>query len=255
MIFNPNTMPSHSLGLTFKIVGSDTEPAATSENLIWINTIVTDIPNWGFGAAEPVAATNGDVWIRTGDSSPAAFNATKKNTIMIYPICAHQYINGKWQEVEAKIYCDNKWVNIPKAAVYLLKDGVQNIDLTGGWSGVDASATVIRQYCDESSSNGVAGTVDTKTINKIDLTGYKSLSVTLDELSDKGSCFYVRITNSEGTDTVGVVTSASTNSTGIVTVDLSDISGSYYIWFHTDGLYENNRGYALHSISEIKLEK
>lgn len=250
MIFNPNTMPSHSLGLTFKIVGSDTEPTATSENLIWINTIVTDIPNWGFGAAEPAAATNGDVWIRTGDSSPAAFNATKKNTIMIYPICAHQYINGKWQEVEAKIYCDNKWVNVPKAAVYLLKDGVQNIDLTGGWSGIASDAIVLSKSVDDTPSGvGVPGYVSTQTINKIDVTNYSLISARVDSL-DKNMCIQLIGDSNNIVGRGDTLTGA-----GVVTMDLQSVTGEYYIKFDVDGSYATHHATASFTISEVKLEK
>lgn len=247
-----NTIANHSCdsGLNFKIIGSETEPASPSENTLWVNTSVTDIPHWGFGPVEPETAENGDVWIRTGISSPVVFNIVKENSIMIYPECVHQYIDDGWVEVETKLYNGYNWAGLPRGALYLLKNGVQNIDITGGWSGIDNSAAVLRQYTESSTGvgSGIAGVVETKSVKKIDLTKYKSMSVRIDEL---GSHLWIQIID----DLNNVVAKETTSVTGNYTMSLQNVFGQYYIKFKTDGWHENGMGYALHSISEIKLEQ
>ena len=67
-------------------------------------------------------AKEGFVWISTGESSPGAFNALKKNSVLLNPTSAKQYIGGAWVDKTAKIYQGGVWEEwLPKN--YLFKAG------------------------------------------------------------------------------------------------------------------------------------
>lgn len=95
--------------LNFKVVGGTSAPASPKENTVWVNTDV-EITSWVFSVTEPENPSDGMVWISTGKTSPVAFNALKKNGIMVYPISAKQYVSGKWVSKEAKSYQNGAWV-------------------------------------------------------------------------------------------------------------------------------------------------
>ena len=67
-------------------------------------------------------AKEGFVWISTGGTSPGAFNALKKNNVLLNPTSAKQYINGTWADKTAKSYIGGVWEEwLPKN--YLFKAG------------------------------------------------------------------------------------------------------------------------------------
>lgn len=107
-------------GLNFKVVGGTSAPASPSANTIWVNTSTT-ISDWVFSATQPTGAA-GRVWILTGDSSNAAFNALKKNNITVYPLSAKQYVSGAWVDKTIKCY-QNGWKDT-LTELYIVKDGV-----------------------------------------------------------------------------------------------------------------------------------
>lgn len=96
-------------GLNFKVVGGTTAPSNPKENMIWVNTS-TKITSYIFSATQPTGSA-GMVWISTGTSSTAEFNALKKNGIQVYPLSAKQYISGAWVGETAKIYQGGEWVD------------------------------------------------------------------------------------------------------------------------------------------------
>lgn len=70
----------------------------------------------------------GQVWISTGVSGFAEFNALKKNGIWVNPIFAKQYVSGSWVEKNAEIYHNGEWSELGSEAVYLLKHFEVNPD-------------------------------------------------------------------------------------------------------------------------------
>ena len=67
-------------------------------------------------------AQEGMVWISTGVSNTVAFNALKKNGILLNPTSAKQYVNGAWVEKTAKSYQGGVWKEwLPEN--YLFKAG------------------------------------------------------------------------------------------------------------------------------------
>lgn len=120
---------SSSGGLNFKIVGGTFIPSNPKENTLWVNTD-HDITSYIFSATEPESPAEGMVWISTGTSSPAEFNALKKNGIKVYPLSAKQRIDGAWVKVTAKSYQGGAWRDWLD---YLLNGADAHDDITGGW--------------------------------------------------------------------------------------------------------------------------
>ena len=104
--------------VNFRVVGNP-QPASPGENTIWLNTEVP-ITGYDFSAAEPANPVEGMAWVSVGTSSPAAFNALKKNSAMVYPLSAKQYVSGAWVDKGAKSYQNGKWVGW---VTYLFKEG------------------------------------------------------------------------------------------------------------------------------------
>lgn len=110
-------------GLNFSVVGGSAQPGNPKENTIWVNTD-TDITGWAFSATEPDSPVEGMVWIATGASSNADFNAIKKNCVQVYPFSAKQYISGAWVGNEAKIFQNGEWISLFNSEIY--KNGMQD---------------------------------------------------------------------------------------------------------------------------------
>ena len=105
-------------------------PSTAKENTIAVVT-TNEITDICFSPNEPTVKTTGLLWIKVGSSSPAKFNAIKKNSIILYPLYAKLYIGGKWISVVAKSYLNGVWVNW---IIYAYNYGDECIELTGGWT-------------------------------------------------------------------------------------------------------------------------
>jgi hypothetical protein len=71
------------------------------------------------------------VWIGEGHHALNAFNAVKKNGVMLYPVSAAQYVNGAWSQKEVQLYQDGEWTQLWNGILY--DQGKQYIPITGGW--------------------------------------------------------------------------------------------------------------------------
>lgn len=114
MIFN---MTGGGASLNFKVVPGLTQPGTAAENTIWVET--EKIGTWYFSATQPEGMQEWDVWFPTGTSSSAEFNVLKKNGIQVYPISAHQYINGALVNKKAHIYHAGDWKKFSDEVFYL----------------------------------------------------------------------------------------------------------------------------------------
>lgn len=231
-------------GLNFKVVGGTAEPVSPSENTIWANTD-TAISSYVFAAAEPSDPVEGMVWISTGTASTVTFNALKKNGVMVYPMSAKQYIDGAWVDVTAKSYLSGEWVDW---TTYFYKDGNTFDDLTGGYfsTNIDTqygTGTVtfetnkISLVCD-----GAAETV-VRTENKVELSNSTTLNLKLHAkvVSNESRTGHLEFYATENSitsykqDIGGGVKftheySAGTDGDFTVSLDVSSITGSKYIF-------------------------
>lgn len=169
-------------GLNFKIVGNP-QPSNPKLNTIWLDTDVS-ITSYFFRPTEPENPEVGTVWIITGASSPVAFNALKKNGVMVFPLYAKQYVSGSWKTVSAMSFQDGKWVNW---FTYLYDHGNECTHLTGGWTStaikssqhttVSAKAPTITRNADSIKAAVSSGGGVFHCSEKIDLTDFNTLTV------------------------------------------------------------------------------
>ena len=227
-------------GLNFKVVGNP-QPSNPKENTIWLNTDV-DITGYYLQAEQPEGMAEGEVWISVGTESGVAFSATKKNPVMVYPISAKQYVSGAWVDKTAKSYQGGEWVSWMK---YLYNNGDECTDITGGWvpqTETNGRATKNADHIALSYTGSSLTGAIVDTANKIDVTGYSTLVFDLSATVGLGTFGWVAgLTTApdlgagwnyhkEGggnyVAAIGTMTSVSRDE---MTLDISHISGKYYV--------------------------
>lgn len=237
-------------GLNFKVVGNP-QPASASENTIWIDTD-TEITSWIFSATEPDTPSEGMVWIATGTAAPVAFNALKKNGIMVYPMSAKQYIDGVWVTKTAKSYRNGALVDW---ITYFYKDGNTFDDITGGYvygGGTTLEADSIKIYLERQNHESYA-----ITDNKIDFSNISTLYVkgriAVRNSYNEHSNVYLYVTDNKITSVTGDVGDGATiikeckaTNAGtpdiyneiVLSLDVSGLTGSKYIFIAAKNLYK-----------------
>ena len=229
-------------GLNFKVVGGTTQPTG-KENLIWVKTSTT-ITGYMFAGTKPASATNGTVLIQTAATSAAAFNALKKNTLMVYPDSVSQYVNGAWEKRDAWIYQNSAWKQISWSWLYVIQNGVIVTPpgfSTFGYTGNTTLPTITagegyQQIASTTNSNAVT------TNSAIDLTnvttvyaGINLVKVT-QSTTAKWKGISLAVLNAVGVANHSALTNAiieqqltTTIGEQTLSVDVSALTGSYYI--------------------------
>lgn len=242
MIGRTNTGVGGGGGLNFTVVGGTTAPSNHKENMIWVDTD-TEITSWIFGAEEPSPAEGGMVWITVGTSSAVAFNALKKNGIMVYPISAKQYVGGAWVDKEAKSYQNGEWVSWV-VAVYLYNTGDECNAMTGGWSQTSNGGNKPMTLSKDSSYLHITGSWSgnytsnstTSTAKTVDVSKYTKLNVLYDFSASSGTFagagtpfqdLNIGLGTSNASLSSYVSATKGTNQT--VTLDISAQNGSFYV--------------------------
>ena len=221
--------------LNFKVVGGTSRPSAPGENTIWVNG--EGITSWVLSPVEPEAA-EGLAWVAVGGASAYAFNALKKNALMVFPISAKVYIGGTWANAEAEIYQNGKWNSFSVTwDGYYFKDGDQYESVTGGWTteGWNNQATA-------NADNGILYVESPNqqysarigTASPIDFSGISKLYV--DSPTGKGESVYsgyllVCTEKQDYTNVAQITISAA----GTTSINVSDLNGSYYLLLRTLG--------------------
>lgn len=258
MIFN---MVAGGAALNFKIIGGTVQPENPMENTIWVDTDV-EITGWHFGTTAPGEPVDGMVWIRTDTFSNVGFNALKENGIMVYPLSANQYISDAFVDVEAKSYQGGEWVEwIPASAWYWRGNECENNG--GGWistawklqadAGVDAQTFEITREADylKFTKTGQIGAVIHKE-EPVDLTNVKAIHFK-GEMSAASKQNWVAFhvwTEIGGnnaywaTNSVATVQTSTSEAVTEFSLDVSALTGSYYIGF---GIYDAG--------NEVKIEE
>ena len=221
--------------LNFEVVGGTSQPSSPVENTIWVNTNTT-ITSWVFSVEQPSNPSNGMVWITIDMSNNIGFNALKNNGIHIYLCTAKQYVNGAWADVTSKIYQNNGWTELMKKSTTIYNIGNLYQDITGGWeiyNGTRETAVIDNTgivFSRTSGSSGKSATVATK--NKINVTEYETLFVNVLNTASTGSDGYVEIGILESPSAAPTFIASKQGQygeTGEFELDLSNISGEYYI--------------------------
>ena len=234
MIFNLSSGGGTSLN--YKIVGGTAAPSSPTENMIWVNTSIV-FEDHIFSATEPESPISNMVWIYTGMSSVVSFSVTKENPVMVYPIVAKQYVDNEWTTVQAKSYQDGAWVSWWDGTLYSAGDECTSI--TGGWESAWTSGSfyttkgTLTKNSDSMtvSTSGTTQSIFAKTVNKIDISGYTTLTVTASAAKGKFGLSTGDAWN------VGDDMLASANpANGEATLDISTVEdGEYYICMYIAG--------------------
>lgn len=177
----------------------------------------------------------GSIWIQTGTSSTAPFNALKKNGITVYPLGAKQYVSGAWVDKTAKSYKNGEWVElIPEGMLYYR--GNECDPVTGGWSafvGYSSSYT-LGSYTEGSDKitlklNGNQKCVSAAPVNKIDLSKASTLIVNVTRVPTEATygLYVTSVRNVNSCDRAVAQLEELTKGENVL--DVSSLSGSYYI--------------------------
>jgi hypothetical protein len=219
-------------GLNFSLVGGLNRPAIPKANTIWAKTYIP-IAGWAMSSSEPTAPYNGMVWIVTGSNSKVAFNALRKNTLMVYPTVCKQFVDGAWVTVTAESYIDEEWAEW--FAYLFIENGGQQVPwvfkaMNAKGTVSDKDGTIVFEYATVSNNYMAAGTE-----NAVDLSGSSfvcfDLAVRTNYTSGGGE-FTIGVTskqvNAEYNNTfVASEKPAADSVRKTIKVDVSDISSGY----------------------------
>lgn len=159
---------------------------------------------------------------------------------------ARQRINGDWRPMDAYYLEDNNtWTQF--SWVYngeLFDNGNQYTDYTGGWTGMVRNPNISTNVADPANPNlysdanaVVGGTAWFRTVNKVNMTNYRTLKWTgwgFGENSGGRYGAHCSIHDNPSTDN-GVIADAMFQNNGTYSMDISGITGSHYITFHAMG--------------------
>lgn len=228
--------------LNFEVVKYSTneelEADTPDDNTIGIVT-ETEITNWVFSATEPESATPGMIWICTGARIPTSyFNMLNhNNSIVVDPSNVLQYIDNKWVDITAYIYQNAEWKEI-YADIFLFNKGDGCSDLTGGWGvrGNTGGSISLSGNSFYVNTYGVAAQNTYRacyTKNLIDLTQISTICFVVNGLSTtNGTSAVAAVSKTLPTDMYSSNAVASVSmANGIVELDVSNLSGAYYVWF------------------------
>lgn len=235
--------------LNFKVVGGTSGPASPVENTIWV---VTDaaISRWDFRAegnpswAEP----EGTVFI-TSSTDPvnihfnAIKNATKGIRIFLQLLGCIQYSAGAWRKREAYIYQGGVWKQFSNVALYLYNNGDQCTNVSGGWKVLADGSGSIESTCLRVKVGSDWSGAQISNNSSVNMTNYSKLNV---EVANYNRECYLGINdtapnnyawNSESFNNQAnceAITTITAN--GTVSLDISSMSGSFYVWLATRGV-------------------
>lgn len=221
-------------------------PETAAENTI---AVITDaaVSGWQFSSGAPENPQEGMVWILTGTGSAVAFSAVSAYPVMIYPLEAMQYVGGVWVSRTAKSYINGVWQSW---FLYLYAPGDACTDVTGGWVG---KAVGIGNNDNETKkepviTSGAESMLITHesgfysgmavTANKVDLTEFAKLTfagTVQRESSGTQWCIFgiwsEIATGDYLTNLADCVAFGTGSETGVWSLDVSALTGSYYVGF------------------------
>lgn len=250
--------------LNFHVYTADSLPDTGNENDICVISDVS-MKNWIMSPDTPNGAprNDGDIWIRYSAAGDT-LNILKNNTMRICISSLKQYIGGEWVDQTAKRYQNGEWVDL-RGIIYLYKNGNAFDDITGGlealaisgsfWKSSDVTFDSDRIIFNSTPNTACVSYATTK--KKIDLTNRNS--IVLNSLSFTATGQYAKgklgVTSTK-TDYTSLHDNAvafkefGTGTTGEVILDISSLSGEYYVAF---GISSESSGGRL-EVSEVRIE-
>lgn len=234
-----------ALNFNVKTYPSETELKADEprENTIGVITTTT-MTSWVFSATEPKEPEVGMVWFSLGTSSATEFNALKKNELQVYPVSSKQYVGGKFEVVISMTYQDEEWHDWG----IILFDGVlttvygtlgnpnnysihdPNNNNRCDFSYVVADKKLTCTFTPKSSASYSSGIG--YFYKKVNLTNKNAIEFTL----DSANCSLFVFVTDTIKDMPTRVATHNTKAPGAYSIDISALSGEYYVAI---GAYEN----------------
>ena len=230
---NAVSLAGGGTALNYSVVGGTTQPASPEANMIWVNT-ATEITSHVFSVTEPNSPEAGMVWFQTGDSSHVAFSATADNVIMVYPLTAKQYVSNAWTDVAAKSYLSGSWVTW---VTWYFEAGS---GVTADWKGhnqTNAQTNVSASYMTLKSESYTPNACAINSDSAYDLTNISRLYFDSESTNAAQVRFYgVSSTKpSDASVTFAAKVKPASAGRGISELDVSGLTGSYYIVLQSDG--------------------
>ena len=227
---------STGVELNFDVVGGTSQPSNPKENTIWVNTSKT-ITDWVFSATQPTAAS-GRVWISTATSSTVKFNALKKNSIMVYPLSAKQYVSGAWVDKAARNYHGGAWVTWWSGELY--DSGNEYTAFTDGWKATTfAGSTKVTKDTTSMTIKTDYGDDALYCSKKIDLTNFSQFVVTGKSFRNNGSaerragntkiCIWSAIGSSASSNRAAYTDYPAEDYDGELKLNVANLTGEYYV--------------------------
>lgn len=205
--------------LDFQVVGGTSAPASPKENTIWVKTS-TPITPWYIGPNEPSVA-EGVVWVQTDVASRFAFNALKKNSLMVYPAACKVWNGAKFTLADASIYQGGKWSQFSVAwDGTLFNNGDRYEMITGGWANASGDTLAASFYSNQNFSPPV------RTEKMIDLTDFDTLHVTYTGVTGKA---HFGVTKTRDLTLSSQYATFMPASVGTVELNVSGLTGEYYV--------------------------
>ena len=202
-------------GAGLNVVTGLSEPVSAKENTVWVKSDKAG-KKYVFAEAAPEAPFEGLIW----------FTATSAGIITK----AYVYADAAWTAVDVYMYLGEAWVHIASQwNGELFTTGDTHKEVTGGWfqNGSYTDNGAFKYYDDDASwlRNGVIGNVTLGTVNPVDVTDWNTLEIEF--VSGSKHPYGLRAAQTGGT----FVASKTKSGTGAetLTLDISSISGAYYI--------------------------
>ena len=224
--------------VNFKVVSGASAPELPMENTIWVNSDA-EMTGWVFSMEAPANPEEGLVWIKVGTVDTFAFNALRRNGIVLCPMYAKQYIGSEWITKTARIYQNGVWAEI--VTMLKLYDNGDTFDaITGGWKNF-GSGSFGDSWLHVMVGRSYHG-VQFWTMKSVDLTGYSKLNA---KVTDYSRTCYIGVNNTLPKDRYWDTEGFSNDSdceaistikeNGTVIVDISELTGPFYIWIGERG--------------------
>lgn len=230
-------------GLNLRVVGTNTQPPKPTENMIWFNTD-TRIPHWYFQNDEPSDPELGDVYVTVTTTATNVLQLLRNNGLKLYFGTARQWDGAAWNIIGGKIYYNGSWHNL-QTFVYdgTIGDAEMNFNHNVGgypWIAnaggvISASITPANDSFSFYAGGAAAGDGSCRAPNTIDFTDVSSVKITYSGSGGSATGVTATVAQSISGGVSGEKASVSLPSSSTkktVTIDTSNVTGSYYLGLH-----------------------
>ena len=229
-------------------------PASDKEGAV---AAITAIPIKDIYAqgSEPGSPVTGDVWVLIGASNMTPIQIEEK--FIVYGRAVFQYNGSGWELLDSYVYTSNAWAQMTLFVYYygafILADSFSRAYYAGGNCYIVINEDNIRFRVTNDSNN--YGRIDGYTTIAIDLTDIRTVKIKYCSPTDTRVANNMRLEVAAvrgSTPTAYAALAPSANGTG--SLDVSGLSGLYYIGYHAETKNLSYGMYGDHYIYELKLE-